>query len=63
MMVTTLLLVVGAMTMTWICDKITDSGFGIYLLILAFSEYLPVLFVYRKYSHSQLIVQSYFCPM
>ncbi|OVA05753.1 SecY/SEC61-alpha family [Macleaya cordata] len=27
-MVTTLLLVCGAMTMTWICDKISESGFG-----------------------------------
>ncbi|MCL7037756.1 hypothetical protein MKW94_006834 [Papaver nudicaule] len=27
-MVTTFLLVCGAMTTTWICDKITDSGFG-----------------------------------
>ncbi|KAK4492533.1 hypothetical protein RD792_003345 [Penstemon davidsonii] len=27
-MVTTLFLVCGAMTMTWICDKITESGFG-----------------------------------
>ncbi|KAL1825933.1 hypothetical protein ACET3Z_012711 [Daucus carota] len=27
-MVTTLLLVSGAMTMSWICEKITDSGFG-----------------------------------
>ncbi|GFP82006.1 preprotein translocase subunit scy2 chloroplastic [Phtheirospermum japonicum] len=27
-MVTTLLLVCGAMTMNWICDKITESGFG-----------------------------------
>ncbi|XP_010255937.1 PREDICTED: preprotein translocase subunit SCY2, chloroplastic [Nelumbo nucifera] len=26
--VTTFLLVCGAMTMTWICDKISDSGFG-----------------------------------
>ncbi|RVW54929.1 Preprotein translocase subunit SCY2, chloroplastic [Vitis vinifera] len=28
-MVTTLFLVCGAMTMTWICDKISESGFGI----------------------------------
>ncbi|XP_043697680.1 preprotein translocase subunit SCY2, chloroplastic [Telopea speciosissima] len=27
-MVTTFLLVCGAMTMTWICDKISESGFG-----------------------------------
>lgn len=27
-MVTTFLLVCGAMTMNWICDKISDSGFG-----------------------------------
>ncbi|KAL5701781.1 Preprotein translocase subunit scy2 [Ranunculus cassubicifolius] len=27
-LVTTLLLVCGAMSMSWICDKITDSGFG-----------------------------------
>ncbi|KAL7126597.1 hypothetical protein ABFS83_14G198900 [Erythranthe nasuta] len=27
-MVTTLFMVCGAMTMTWICDKITESGFG-----------------------------------
>ncbi|KAL8513570.1 hypothetical protein ACS0TY_012877 [Phlomoides rotata] len=27
-MITTLFLVCGAMTMTWICDKITESGFG-----------------------------------
>ncbi|XP_057250195.1 preprotein translocase subunit SCY2, chloroplastic isoform X2 [Beta vulgaris subsp. vulgaris] len=27
-MVTSLLLVCGAMTMTWICDKISDAGFG-----------------------------------
>ncbi|XP_074319281.1 preprotein translocase subunit SCY2, chloroplastic [Silene latifolia] len=27
-MVTSLLLVCGAMSMTWICDKISDSGFG-----------------------------------
>ncbi|XP_051120590.1 preprotein translocase subunit SCY2, chloroplastic [Andrographis paniculata] len=27
-MITTLYLVCGAMTMTWICDKITESGFG-----------------------------------
>ncbi|KAG8389358.1 hypothetical protein BUALT_Bualt02G0221000 [Buddleja alternifolia] len=27
-MVTTLFLVCGAMTMTWICDKISESGFG-----------------------------------
>ncbi|KAK6120088.1 hypothetical protein DH2020_046218 [Rehmannia glutinosa] len=27
-MVTTLLLVCGAMTMNWICDKISESGFG-----------------------------------
>ncbi|KAK3023109.1 hypothetical protein RJ639_043124, partial [Escallonia herrerae] len=27
-MLTTFLLVCGAMTMTWICDKISDSGFG-----------------------------------
>ncbi|XP_057966577.1 preprotein translocase subunit SCY2, chloroplastic [Malania oleifera] len=27
-MVTTLYLVCGAMTMTWICDKISESGFG-----------------------------------
>ncbi|XP_076890500.1 preprotein translocase subunit SCY2, chloroplastic-like [Bidens hawaiensis] len=27
-MLTTMLLVSGAMTTTWICDKITDSGFG-----------------------------------
>ncbi|XP_058211392.1 preprotein translocase subunit SCY2, chloroplastic isoform X2 [Rhododendron vialii] len=27
-MVTSFLLVCGAMTMTWICDKITESGFG-----------------------------------
>lgn len=44
-MVTTSLLVCGAMTTSWICDKITDSGFGIYLLLLAFAEHLPFLFV------------------
>ncbi|KAM0059299.1 putative SecY/SEC61-alpha family, SecY domain superfamily protein [Helianthus debilis subsp. tardiflorus] len=27
-MLTTMLLVSGAMTTTWICDKISDSGFG-----------------------------------
>ena len=28
MMVTSLLLVSGAMIMTWICDKISEAGFG-----------------------------------
>lgn len=28
-MLTSLLLVCGAMTMTWICDKISEAGFGI----------------------------------
>jgi hypothetical protein len=27
-MITSLFLVLGAMTMTWICDTISESGFG-----------------------------------
>lgn len=34
MMVTTLLLVCGAMTISWICDTITESGFGSVLCML-----------------------------
>ena len=34
MMVTTLLLVCGAMSITWICDTISESGFGIGLGVL-----------------------------
>lgn len=33
-MLTSMLLVCGAMTMTWICDTITESGFGTMLDIL-----------------------------
>lgn len=29
-MVTASLLVCGAMTMTWLCDTISESGFGIF---------------------------------
>lgn len=33
-MVTAFLLVCGAMTMSWICDTISESGFGIFLRCL-----------------------------
>ena len=33
-MVTAFLLVCGAMTMSWICDTISESGFGILLICL-----------------------------
>lgn len=36
MMVTSFLLVLGAMTMTWICDKISESGFGTVLVIFSY---------------------------
>lgn len=51
MMVTTLLLVCGAMTISWICDTITESGFGSVLCILVciyivFLITLLVIFMY-----------------
>jgi len=30
-MITSVLLVCGAMTITWICDTISESGFGTFL--------------------------------
>jgi preprotein translocase subunit SecY len=41
-MVTTLLLVCGAMTISWICDTITESGFGsvLYMLVCILLSFL-----------------------
>lgn len=44
MMVTALLLVCGAMTMTWICDTISESGFGTILVILFLFLFIVFLF-------------------
>ncbi|KAF6149120.1 hypothetical protein GIB67_000898, partial [Kingdonia uniflora] len=48
-MVTTLLLVCGAMTMTWICDQISESGFGKLLCLLGKCIY-PMRFLALLYS-------------
>lgn len=45
MMVTTFLLVLGAMTMTWICDKISESGFGTILEIFS-SVFVIIIIIF-----------------
>lgn len=56
-MITTLLLVCGAMTISWICDTITESGFGSVLdtLVCIFIVFLITLVISWMYFEKTII--------
>lgn len=50
-LMTSFLLVIGAMSMTWICDTITESGFGTFL-------YSHNIFIFFYFSYLKVFSQS-----
>lgn len=62
MMLTSMLLVCGAMTMTWICDTITESGFGTMLDILVTWLAMIILLIFPANLYTFILRPQFVSP-